>query len=1303
MLSRSLTLYITLILSFFLHQNLYAQTDISVQTGYVVKIQASLTDAEKLMLDQWIVDQHLKKESQKGAFIFDLALTSQAQSIDSASFLRTWKSVFGDRIILEPNHTFDISDNVSDTYNENQWALTDASTVKLNLEPVWAMHTGNKEMVIGIIDTGIDYGHEDLHENIWQNLAEDADGDGRTLELINGRWELDPGDLDGVDADGNGYVDDLIGWDFVENDNNPFDDNGHGTHVSGVIGAKGNNNTGITGVNWDIQMMALKAFDAHGSGTTASTLAAMEYARTMGARLTNNSWGGPNYSQLLHDEILAQESANMLCVAAAGNASQDIKKTPTYPAAYDVDNIISVAAIDSTHALASFSNHSHKHVDLAAPGVSIFSTMPDDSYQYMSGTSMAAPYVAGVAALIWSYNTGSDAGEVKTSILENVHFNTKLKQTCATSGHLNAFDAFFASTYPCENLSKVFKNFEVNDIEMEGQDVWMATDRGLIAMSQNTCDYTLYTRNNSILPDNEVNRVVIGNSGKVYVGTSEGLVVIDGTSWTLLGANQIGLSNNNLNISALAVDENETVWIGTRTGELGKYENGSWTIFNGQNSPLGHYGILDIAVSLTGNIWMGTNGGGVVGYVNGAWTDFNHNYSNHGSGNYVRTYAYAPPYLRSSVVQSITFDLNGMMWIGTKEGFVYWTGGQSIAYYSRNIGIPNDDVRDIYFDKNDAIWIATAYGAVRYNGYGWTHYHTGNSDLPSNSTNVIISDPLNHIWVGTRSGAHAINYKIIAKFHLPEAVCLNQAFEVNNETVGATSYRWVVDGQYAGEDEELDWTFVTPGVHDIVLYANNGTLSDSFATSFEVKEPITLDLGNDMTLCAPAVRLDAGVEDVAYAWYDEQGNLLETKRHLIVRSSGTYTLEVTDACAGVLTDQINIQLTQGCVWPGDVNTDGSVNMLDYLSLSVAEGARGSARADQGKEWRSYQAPDWAQSFSANNDLAPNVNFKHADCDGDGKVEQLGDGYIISRNAIYPHSSLGIEDSLGFFLKVEKIKSVPLYGSLVYLEYDVVLCANDSNLMNQAFGAAFRWEMSHELSSPPFLLPGNGWAALKSSTISYTASQSRSNALNQGFFQAQSADMAVADLDQVANRVGTTGGNDQHGQSSISSIMNMALEKIAVRAGIIVTIDDISGDSLLINHSIFSLQAVDLVVIDDQGQVLPNLNTTSSQNVHYTNMRDVQEVSDTEETVQTAEENTLDIRLAPNPAYETVTLRLSESLETEADLEILTLSGQRVYHERLSAGYPVRQVKVDGLAPGIYVLRVRHAKGQAVKRLSILRR
>ncbi|MCO5797318.1 MAG: S8 family serine peptidase [Dolichospermum sp. LBC05a] len=297
----------------------------------------------------------------------------------------------------------------------------------------WDIQTGNPNLVIGVIDTGVDYNHPDLVGNIWTNPGEIAG--------------------DGIDNDNNGYIDDIRGWDFAYNDNNPSDVDGHGTHVSGTIAGKGNNGVGVTGVAWNAKIMPLKFLNDQGSGTLSAAILAINYATAKGVKITNNSWGGGGYSQALYDAINAAGQQGALFIAAAGNSGQNADLYPMYPAAYNLANIISVASTNRYDSLSYFSNYGLTSVDLGAPGEDIYSTTPNNTYSTFSGTSMASPHVAGAAALVWSQNPTWTAQQVKNTLMNTGDPIAALAGKTVSGKRLNVFNALAAANLPSVTVS----------------------------------------------------------------------------------------------------------------------------------------------------------------------------------------------------------------------------------------------------------------------------------------------------------------------------------------------------------------------------------------------------------------------------------------------------------------------------------------------------------------------------------------------------------------------------------------------------------------------------------------------------------------------------------------------------------------------------------------------------------------------------------------------------------------------------------------------------------------------------------
>ncbi len=332
-------------------------------------------------------------------------------------------------LYAEPDYRVRIATTPNDPRAGEMWPLENTgqtggtADVDVDAYRAWDVTTGSGDTLLAVIDTGIDYTHPDLADNIWVN----------------------PGEIpgDGIDNDGNGYVDDVHGYDFANDDGDPMDDQGHGTHVAGTIGAVGDNSLGVVGLNWDVQIMALKFLKGDGTGDSSDAIEAIRYAVANGAVISNNSWGGAGYSQAMFDAIAEARDAGHLFVAAAGNGNeygigQDNDATGFYPAGYDLDNVLAVAATDHNDDLAGFSNYGATTVDLAAPGVDILSTLVGGGYGKYSGTSMATPHVTGVAALVHDLHPDWSAPQLITQLLGTVEPVPTLYGVTVTGGRLNA-------------------------------------------------------------------------------------------------------------------------------------------------------------------------------------------------------------------------------------------------------------------------------------------------------------------------------------------------------------------------------------------------------------------------------------------------------------------------------------------------------------------------------------------------------------------------------------------------------------------------------------------------------------------------------------------------------------------------------------------------------------------------------------------------------------------------------------------------------------------------------------------------
>jgi subtilisin family serine protease len=314
-------------------------------------------------------------------------------------------------------------------FNE-QWSLENTgqsggkSQADISALRAWAKTTGSDKVVVAVIDSGVDYTHQDLMNNIW----------------------VRPPNMEEYTDDELGTIDDTYGFNAISDNGDPMDQNGHGTHCAGIIGAEGGNGLGIAGVNWKVEIMPLKFIDASGSGTTKDAIKAINYVidrkrAGVNVRIISASWGSTMYSKALEDVIREAGEEGILFIAASGNASADADKSPHYPASYDLPNVISVAALNRHDQLAPFSNYGAKRVHIAAPGAEILSTWLNGDFREASGTSMATPEVAGVAALVLSSDSDLSMKALRERLLNSVDKLDSLAGKVSSGGRINAAKA----------------------------------------------------------------------------------------------------------------------------------------------------------------------------------------------------------------------------------------------------------------------------------------------------------------------------------------------------------------------------------------------------------------------------------------------------------------------------------------------------------------------------------------------------------------------------------------------------------------------------------------------------------------------------------------------------------------------------------------------------------------------------------------------------------------------------------------------------------------------------------------------
>lgn len=384
----------------------------------IIKFKSNATAAEKQAIKDDLRAQTRKNFGRIKAELLDIEGISVEEAINRYKH-------HGKVEYIEPDYIVEALEIPDDVFFDQLWGMVNTgqtggtADADIDADMAWEVGTGSHSVLVGVIDTGIDYNHTDLAANTWTNPGEIAGN--------------------GIDDDGNGFVDDIKGWDFYNDDNDPIDDHGHGTHCSGTIGAVGNNGIGVAGVNWNVSIAGIKFLSSGGSGSTSDAIDGINYGITIGCKVLSNSWGGGGYSLALEEAIQDAYDAGILFVAAAGNSSSDNDITPHYPSSYDVNNVVAVASTDHNDNLSGFSCYGLTSVDLGAPGSDIYSTLPGNSYGYLSGTSMATPHVAGVAALIWSLYPGMTVDLVKARLLDMADPIPALAGKCVSGARLNAF------------------------------------------------------------------------------------------------------------------------------------------------------------------------------------------------------------------------------------------------------------------------------------------------------------------------------------------------------------------------------------------------------------------------------------------------------------------------------------------------------------------------------------------------------------------------------------------------------------------------------------------------------------------------------------------------------------------------------------------------------------------------------------------------------------------------------------------------------------------------------------------------
>lgn len=410
--------------------------------------------------------------------------------------------------IFEPNYIIKINATApNDSRYSELWGLNNTggsggtADVDIDAPEAWDLTRGNSDVVVGVVDTGVLYTHPDLANNMWHN----------------------PGEIpsNNIDDDGNGYIDDYYGLNAINPTQAPLDDNGHGSHCSGTIAGTGNNGVGVIGVAHGVKIMALKFINSSGSGSTSDAITAINYAIDMkkagvNIRVLSNSWGGAGNSSALESAISQASSNGILFVAAAGNEHSNNDTTSSYPANYNLPNVISVAAVDRAGNLASFSNYGITKVHVAAPGVSILSTVLSNAYAVYNGTSMATPHVSGVAALLLSREPSLSVQTLKTRIISSAKPLSSLNGMVQSGGIVSAYRALSSTQTPPSPISSV--SYKLKVLTTSNYDETLGTR----ILNQDDAQYTATLPFSFPFYGTEYPKLAISSNGRLYpLGASD--------------------------------------------------------------------------------------------------------------------------------------------------------------------------------------------------------------------------------------------------------------------------------------------------------------------------------------------------------------------------------------------------------------------------------------------------------------------------------------------------------------------------------------------------------------------------------------------------------------------------------------------------------------------------------------------------------------------------------------------------------------------------------------------------------------
>ncbi|GAB4413926.1 MAG: hypothetical protein OHK0039_21380 [Bacteroidia bacterium] len=1230
---------------------------------------------------------------------------------------------------IEPDHTQHTLLLPNDPGFGQQWALANngqtGGSADIRALRAWDIGTGSAATVVAVIDAGVDWRHPDLIDNIWQNLGEDADGDGRVLEWNGSQWVFDPGDLDGIDTDGNGYADDLIGWDFADNDNDPSDDHlyGHGTHVAGIIAARGDNGQGIAGVSWRSRIMPIRFLNARGMGTTSGAIAALRYARIMGATLTNNSWGSGLYSQALLDELQLAAQAGIPCIAAAGNNfGNDNDVAPLYPASYALDHIIAVSASDLADSAAAFANVGLNSVDLFAPGYGIYSTLPGGNYGYLSGTSMAAPFVAGAVALVYSLNPATTLTQLRQLLLSRSQPRPGLRGRCVSGARLDLYRLLDrAPLFQRALPGTAYAAATWGDLLLAGQyqgSLWTAR--------RSAAGAGLWTRLHA--PGTWRGAAALAG-GTAWLGGQQGttpiLAQIDSAGQPLwaatLGtsgaATHVAASGNACWAAGYSTDTDTLLWI-ARFDAAGALQ---WlrtlalpgddlvpTALHGGDAPqllartgsgamvwikLQSDGALASAEALSQSDALRSEGTALLGDGEEAWLL---GYQTLGDGSrrllaigweeddgyeWVRHL----PLGATGGPVSAMLDSDGTAWLlcsGTDAAAPGLTLLQLENDGDRRFGTayawPGDTVQASWLGSTGPgalgmVARSRAGGSywIQSNFEGRSHCHvvTGSNPQPTDGGNLVRSNPTltqaSPAWALTPfalvPGGAAAGDSVLcdnsacqttAFFSLPSLdICEEGDLIPLNLSTAATTYTWLLDGSLVDQtaapiieapDDEGDYT--------LSLVAQDGLCTDTFHLPIRVAPDLVL-VQWDTLHCGPRLTLYGPDGAASYRWLDQQGSVLSETQAFTADSSGVFTVEVEDLCGNSASVSHTVTLQPGCVWPGDVDADGSVDMIDYLLMGLVAGETGPPRANASTAYTAQAATPWPQAFAAAHPWAPGINLAHADADGNGLVDVHADGAVVRQN--YTQASLPPARTMTATTDISLLVAEPVVQVGDTARFDIHLERQDNQPIQGVYALALTLEYSIPVSRSLAIRPESGWLAAGGNYDTLVVRQQQTRQVQVG----------ITRLDrQPVDGAG-----------------------MVMYGGISIVIDDIGSYGVLAAQTFLTVSLTEAVLIRPDGSRI-DLNPLGAQTTQTIVVQLDGGATAVEKPVPPS------LSVYPNPSTGWVEVALAVPQAQPLSWSLLDMQGRVVDAGRVAVPGAGFRLVPRALPGGLYVLRVALADG-----------